>query len=441
MGILDLLPAEAHESALKGFQDVVENGHSMVELEFKHKTGLTGFWSVEAVRLSSNKYLGFASDISKRKQSDQENLRLQGHLHHSQKMESLGSLAGGVAHDMNNVLGAILGLASANIEAQPMGSPAQHAFKTIIKATERGGKMVKGLLSFARQSPAEEKDLDLNAILLEEVHLLERTTLSRVNLETDLASNLRCIRGDANALAHAFMNLCVNAKDAMHDGGTLTLRTRNLDSNWIQVEVEDTGSGMSNDVLARALDPFFTTKEVGKGTGLGLSMVYSTVKAHQGLIDIESELGRGTCVKMRFPISESMIQTADASATIPLKTPFRTLSVLVVDDDELIQSTLVAMLDILNHSISSAWSGEEALVRLESGLVPDAVILDMNMPGLGGDGTLPRLRALFPALPVFLATGRVDESALNLTRKYPHVTLLSKPFSMLELQQCLSTLG
>lgn len=385
--------------------------------------------------------LGVTRDITERKRTEDEKAKLQTQLQHAQKLESLGNLAGGVAHDMNNVLGAILGLASANIEALPVGSPAQSAFKTIIKAAERGGKMVKGLLSFARHSPAEEKEVDLNALLLEEVHLLERTTLSKVNLQTDLASNLRFIRGDSSALAHAFMNLCVNAKDAMPDGGTLTLRTRNLDSNWIQVEVADTGSGMSDDVLARALDPFFTTKEVGKGTGLGLSMVYSTVKAHHGLIDIESELGRGTCMKMRFPISESMIQTTDASATIPLTTPVRTLNVLVVDDDELIQSTLVAMLDVLNHSISTAWSGEEALVRLESGSVPDAVILDMNMPGLGGAGTLPRLRALLPTLPVFLATGRVDESALNLTRKYPHVTLLPKPFSMLELQQCLSALG
>ena len=451
--LAEALTPESARVAKEGLANSVESltsGQTFLpfrgELEQPCKDGSTVWTEVTTTGMRNQEgvfigILGVTRDITDRRRTEGEKVKLQTQLQHAQKLESLGSLAGGVAHDMNNVLGAILGLASANIQAQPVGSPAQHAFKTIIKAAERGGKMVKGLLSFARQSPAEDKELDLNAVLLEQVHLLEHTTLSRVSLKTDLVSNLRSIRGDASALSHAFMNLCINAKDAMHDGGTLTLRTRNLDSNWIQVEVEDTGSGMSNDVLARALDPFFTTKEVGKGTGLGLSMVYSTVKAHQGLIDIESELGRGTCVKMRFPISKSMIQTTDASATIPLTTPFRTLSVLVVDDDELIQSTMVAMLDILNHSVSKAWSGEEALVRLEGGLVPDAVILDMNMPGLGGAGTLPRLRALLPTLPVFLATGRVDESALQLTRKYPHVTLLSKPFSMMELQQHLAALG
>ena len=231
-------------------------------------------------------------------------------------MESLGTLAGGVAHDMNNVLGAILGLASAHIGTQPYGSPLHQALGTICKATERGGKTVKSLLSFARQSPVENGRLDMNAILKEEVALLERTTLAKVRLEIDLEANLRPILGDASALTHAFMNLCVNAVDAMPENGTLTLHTRNVDNDWIEVVVEDNGTGMSKEVLEKAMEPFYTTKETGQGTGLGLSMVFSTVKAHRGQMSIESELGKGTRVMMRFPACEHEAPVQDAALEV-----------------------------------------------------------------------------------------------------------------------------
>ena len=301
--------------------------------------------------------------------------------------------------------------------------------------------MVKSLLNYARQSPAEEREVDVNEVLREQVNLLERTTLSKVYLKLDLGSGLRPISGDASALTHAFMNLCVNAVDAMPENGTLTLRTRNVDSDWIEVLVEDTGTGMPREVLERAMDPFFTTKGIGKGTGLGLSMVYSTVKAHHGQIEILSEPGQGTRVRMRFPTCE--VATTPPASAVESRSASSpgALNVLVVDDDELIQSTMQAVLEVLGHNVTAALSGEEALAKLEAGVQPDAVILDMNMPGLGGTGTLPRLRALRPTVPVLLSTGRADEAALNLIKAHPHVTLLSKPFSMKELQQHLERLG
>jgi PAS domain S-box-containing protein len=383
----------------------------------------------------------FVRDISERKEMEAETLRLQTQLQQAQKMESLGSLAGGVAHDMNNVLGAILGMATAHIQTQPTDSPTYRAFETIIQAASRGGKLVKGLLSFARQSPAEEIEMNINRVLREEAQLLERTTLANVRLEMDLASDLRPIRGDASALTHAFMNLCVNAVDAMPDKGLLTLRTRNVDNDWIEVMVEDTGTGMSKEVMEKALDPFFTTKEVGKGTGLGLSLVYSTVQAHKGQLEIESQPGQGTRVRMRFPACGAMLRDAELAATANAPGPHGALRVLLVDDDELIQSSMQAILEMLGHQTTSAQSGEAALAHLEAGLRPDVVILDMNMPGLGGAGTLPRLRALQPTLPVLLATGRIDQFALNLAKAHPFVALLSKPFSMDELQQYFDTLS
>ncbi len=383
---------------------------------------------------------GVISDITERTLAEEERARLQNQLQQSQKMESLGSLAGGVAHDMNNVLGAILGMASANMEAQPKGSPAYRAFDTITQAATRGGKMVRSLLSFARQSPVEEHLLDMNAVLLDEVAMLERTALGKVRLELDLADNLRLVRGDAAALTHAFMNLCVNAVDAMPEGGTLTLRTGNAERGWIEVEVADTGVGMSREVLDKAMDPFFTTKGVGKGTGLGLSMVYKTVQSHHGQMELDSELGRGTSVRLRFPASEAPTQEAACEAAALTGPAQRALEVLVVDDDVLIQSALLTMLEVLGHRAVGTSNGEEALARLEGGHQPDLVILDMNMPGLGGAGTLPKLRALRPTTPVLLATGRVDQSATDLARTHPFVTLLSKPYGLEELRQRLEGL-
>lgn len=378
--------------------------------------------------------VGVITDITEQKRVEEERHVLLTKLHQAQKMDSLGSLAGGVAHDMNNVLGAILGLASIHLEIQPPDSPAYRAFDTIAKAATRGGQMVKSLLSFARQSPVEERELDLNAILLEEVHLLEHTTLSKVSLQLELAPGLRLMRGDASALTHALMNLCVNAVDAMPENGTLTFRTFNRKGGWIEVQVEDTGVGMPKEILDKALDPFFTTKEHGKGTGLGLSVVYSTVKAHQGQMEIESEPGKGTLVKIRFPACEVEAEASRSSAEHAPKGLQRPLTVLLVDDDELIQSAIQALLESLGHRAHVISSGEEALEKFEAGFQADLVILDMNMPGIGGGETLLRLRRLRPTIPVILATGRPDQTVLDLVNAHAFVTLLPKPFGMKELR-------
>ena len=393
-------------------------------------------WHFEARMVPSgpDEVMAIVRDTTDRVQAEETRQHLQAKLHQAQKMENLGNLAGGVAHDMNNVLGAILALASANVETQEQGSSSLHAFQTIIRAAERGGKMVKGLLTFSRQTPAEIKGVNVNTLLIEEAHLLERTTMSKIRIELDLTPEIRPISGDASALSHLIMNLCVNAVDAMREGGTLTLRTRVSDQTWIEVLVEDTGTGMPKAVLEKALDPFFTTKDVGKGTGLGLAIVYRTVMAHKGKIDIQSEPGIGTKVNIRFPCSEvgAKEETFDPE---PQFTPkVKALEVLLIDDDELIQSSMVEVLDMLGHHATTVSSGEDALAMLETGFRPEVVILDMNMPGLGGLGTLPRLRKLLPTVPVLLCTGRADDTALDLMIAHADVTLLPKPFTTKELQ-------
>ena len=379
--------------------------------------------------------IGLNRDVTDLQKAQEEKAKLQAQLNQAQKLEGLGSLAGGVAHDMNNVLAAILGMASAQIEREPPESSARKAFGVIIKAAERGGHMVKTLLNFARKSPVEVRELDMNELLREEISVLLQTTLSRVQLELELASDLRPIHGDANTLTHAVMNLCINSIDAMPDSGTLTLRTANVDNDWIEVRVEDTGSGMPREVLARALDPFFTTKGLGKGTGLGLSLVHSSVMAHRGQMEIESKPGQGTCVRMRFPACTSQSVAVELVPDWQPGTSRDELRVLVVDDDEMARLAILMILESLHHSATAATSGEEALAQLQAGLQPDVVLLDMNMPGLGGSGTLPRLRVLEPTVPVLLVTGRADQVALDLVAAHPGVKLLAKPFSCQDLEQ------
>ncbi len=380
--------------------------------------------------------LMLCEDITEQKTAEEDRRRLEEHLAKTQRLESLGSLAGGLAHDMNNVLAAILGMASVHQEREPEGSALRSDMDTIVKACERGGAMVRGLLGFARQDLTDIRDVDLNALVRDQVALLSRTTLQRVRLEMDLAEPLPMVRGEASALSHALMNLCVNAVDAMSGGGQLTLRTALAEGDFVSLTVTDTGCGMSREVLAKALDPFFTTKPQGKGTGLGLATVYGTVKAHRGRLDLSSSPGEGTCVSLFLPAA-----WPDVQPVVPLNPEVgqnSSLDVLVVDDDGLVSTAVSSLLTAMGHIATVVDSGEEALAQLEAGLRVDLIILDLNMPGMGGAAALPIIRRLRPEVPVLLATGRVDQDALDLVQTIPRVSLMPKPFAMAELKKRLA---
>lgn len=381
------------------------------------------------------------TDLTERKRFEQQQRQYEEQARRNDKMESLGALAGGVAHDMNNILGAVLGIASVHLREATAGSTLHEDMGTIITACQRGGAMVKGLLTFARDGLPVQLDLDLNAIVQETVALLERTTLQKVRMQVELAPSLAGLRGDPAALSHALMNLCVNAVDAMPLGGTLTLRTRNHDEATVILEVADTGGGMSQEVLARALEPFYTTKPMGKGTGLGLPIVFGTVKAHQGRMEIRSELGRGTQVTLLLPAHRDVPGTPSHETQQPSNPPVRMLNVLLVDDDELVQHAVHRILRSMGHAVTTVSGGRSALNAIEAGLRPDLVVLDMNMPELDGAATLPRLRELLPNVPVVLATGRADERAMDLVESYARVTLLPKPFNASELGSKFASVG
>jgi PAS domain S-box-containing protein len=375
-------------------------------------------------------------DISERKAVESLQRQLEAELQQSQKLESLGSLAGGIAHDMNNVLAAIQAVTQTLQMSYAADDRLVQSLATIEKASTRGRDLVKGLTNFARKDLREPEPLDLNALVRDEMDLLRRTTLQKVDLVLDLEDRLPWVVGERGILGSALMNLCVNALDAMPKGGSLTLRTRSL-GGQVELAVADSGAGMDPAVLARAMEPFFTTKPVGKGTGLGLAMVYATVKAHGGTVTLQSEPGKGTQVRLCLPAAAGAAKARPEAGTAA---PSGVKAVLVVDDDELIRASVPALVAGSGHRVTTAAGGREALDLLEAGLEVDLVILDLNMPGMSGAETFVQLRRLRPALPVLVATGHLDPEAAELLRRDKLALSIAKPFSLAELDRKMTSL-
>ena len=408
------------------------------EAPFRAKDGhrIIGRMSAALLEIGGERcLLTITRDITRVQEAEEERRQLETRLHQSQKLESLGSLAGGVAHDMNNVLGAILSLASARREGLDPSAPMAATLDTIATACLRGRGVVQSLLYFSRKDLQETKPLDLNELVRDVVQLLGYTTLKRIRLEMDLQESLPAIQGDGGALSHALVNLCVNALDAMPGRGDLRLATEALADGRVRLRVEDNGEGMTEAVLAKAVEPFYTTKPLGKGTGLGLAMVFGTMKAHGGDLDIKSRPGHGTQVILTFPALVAGPGSPETGPGPEWDAHGGSLRILVVDDDELIRESLIPMLEILGHTAQAAAGGLEAMAMFQDGLAVDLVILDMNMPGLNGAETLTRIKALRPGQVVLMSSGYNDSDVNELVSGHSGVHCIQKPFSMSELRR------
>jgi PAS domain S-box-containing protein len=372
-------------------------------------------------------------DLSERKRAEAEKADLQEQLQQTQKMESLGRLAGGIAHDMNNVLGSIFAVAQLLKPICSADPNDTECLAVLERAAQRGRDLVRGLVGFARKERTAKVPVDLNDLIRKEVALLEHTLFQKYQLVVDLEETLPAIHGETGSLGSALMNLCVNAVDAMPDGGSLGIRTLRLGQDLVQIVVEDTGQGMPPEVVTRAMEPFYTTKPVGKGTGLGLSMAFNTAQAHGGTLVIHSEVGKGTQILMTLPISgtEPGLETV-GDTPVPVRSA---LTILLVDDDELIRSTVPLMLRVLGHQVAAVDGGRAALDFLSRGTVPDLVVLDVNMPDMTGPETLKHIRSRFHDLPVLLATGYVDPGVVHLVEADPNALIIAKPFSFDEIQR------
>ena len=412
------------------------------EITFRRADGQTILTQVSSrlvVLAGEVTQLSVIRDITRQRREEVERRLLEAELEHMQRVESIGRLAGGVAHDMNNVLAAILSVTQALRSRPETSGDLDASLATVERAATRGRDLVRGLSDFSRKGIGMPVALNLNDLVRQEVALLDRTLMQKYRLEIDLEEPLPRVLGETALLGSALMNLCVNAVDAMPERGTLTLRTRQLPEGLVQLEVEDTGEGMSPEVLRKAMEPFFTTKPFGKGTGLGLASVSNTARAHGGTLTLRSEPGHGTQAILQLPIA-SRLPEAEA-APGPVDTCLGPRNILLVDDDELLRASVPILLRTLGHEVMAVDGGPAALAWLEAGGQPDLVVLDMNMPGMDGSETLLGIRCRRPDLPVLLASGVVDGEVERVVAGHPRLLAIAKPFTLEEIQQKLAELS
>ena len=363
-------------------------------------------------------------------------------LLHAQKMEAIGTLAGGVAHDMNNALSAIIGLAQVIVEEAPTGRLREDA-ENIVLAAERAAGLTRNLLGFGRRGQFHRTGVRPESVITEVVTLLARTLPKGIRVETRFGAALQPISADASLLGHALMNLCINAADAMAGDGTLTIEAKVellrseraaalgvARGTYVALVVRDTGPGMSDEVRARVFEPFFTTKGQGRGTGLGLAMVYSTVQRHDGAVEVASRPGHGATFTMWVPVAAAAAVTAPRSPTaqVPALRPGGRL--LVIDDDGLVRTAVVRTLERAGFQVVCEVDGQAGLARLEAergGF--DVVLLDMAMPVMAGPETFRRARALFPTLRVLLMSGYTSPESARALLDAGALGLLAKPFT------------
>jgi signal transduction histidine kinase len=342
-------------------------------------------------------------------------------LFEAQKMEAIGQLTGGVAHDFNNLLMAVLGSLSLLEKRLPEDPRSHRLLQNAVQGAQRGASLTQRLLAFSRRQELKPEAVDVPRLVAGMQELLERALGHGIELRTQLPSSLPPALVDANQLELALLNVALNARDAMPAGGQLTISavddmpTAEIQSaalvpgDYVRIRIADNGVGMDETTLAKATQPFFTTKGPGKGTGLGLSMVHGLAAQSGGLLRINSEPNRGTTIDLWLPVAQSAADPDDAESPQPTPaTVIRPCTVLVVDDDQLVLTGTSAMIEDLGHTAIEAHSGAEALARLESGIGIDVVVTDHAMPAMSGLQLARHIIEKYPGLPVILATGYAE---------------------------------
>jgi len=381
----------------------------------------------------------FASqmDITERRSHQESYLQ-------SQKMEAIGQLSAGMAHDFNNLLQVINGNLEVALLGAGPGSKALEPIRRAQRATMQAGKLTQQLLSFARKQRLEPRSLSLNSLVVEFSDMLVRTLGDKLELRLDLRPGLPSCTVDPTYLEMALLNVVINARDAMPNGGVVTVGTAVLtperrrilklqDGDYVCICVNDQGEGMTEDVRRRATEPFFTTK--GPGTGLGLAMVHGFVQQSRGKLDIESEPGKGTQVRMVFPVSAQVQAGAEEgeAAQSPVRPQGSDCHVLVVEDNDDVRELAESMLAMAGYRVLSAASGERALALLESGVHVDLLFTDVIMPGgMNGLQLVDKARQLRPGLAVLVTTGYMDELPGRGARG-EGLDVLAKPYHHQEL--------
>ena len=350
-------------------------------------------------------YSASVIDIHDRKQAEEQ-------LRQSAKMQAIGRLAGGVAHDFNNQLSAVSGFATFASRDPGLGARARHDLGEILKAVERMAGLTRQLLAFSRQQVLQPETLQLNAAVVDGSTLLQRLIGSHIEMGLELTAEPTWVRVDRAQLLQVLMNLAINARDAMPDGGRLRIRTGRRDEH-VLLSVSDTGTGISAEHLPHIFEPFFTTKEPGQGTGLGLATVHGIVTQSQGRIGVESRPGAGAEFTVLFPAVSGPAGVETMPASRSAGVPSRPAKILVVDDEEAVRAILSRILEAEGYEVSQARNGREALEALTRNGRVDVVLTDVVMPQLGGRELVDRLAAEYPGLPVIWMSGHPRDGAFT----------------------------
>jgi PAS domain S-box-containing protein len=406
------------------------------------------FWAhvvIDPITDPAGNLVGFAKitrDLTERREAQEKLEKAREALFHSQKMEAIGKFTGGVAHDFNNLLAVVLGgleLVQRRVEDDPQ---LRRLLDNIRQAAQRGANLTQRMLAFARRQELKPELVDLRASISGMIDLLDRSLGPDMTLATHFPGQPVTVLVDPTQLEMAVLNLVVNARDAMRAGGTVAIEiaVEALDDSngyglspgrYAALTVVDHGTGMDEETVRHAIEPFFSTKGVGKGTGLGLSMVHGLAEQSGGRLMLQSALAKGTRATLLLPLKSAVVaeqwkQDAETSSS-------PALNILVVDDDALVLMNTAAMLEEAGHAATASYSGQEALAVIGQSKPFDLLITDQGMPNMTGEQLIQRVQSQFPKMPVILATGYA-ETPSGLTA---HVIRLSKPFLQAQLLDAL----
>lgn len=448
--ILKLYPQGYHESAQKLLEESFQENREISGLEEQMRTSTGGFIDVSVntsiiydEKRSPILMRVVARDITEKK-------KLESKVIHAQRIDSIGNLAGGVAHDFNNILTSILGSTAIMKRKMRKANTWYHFVDIIETAAKRGAGLTRQLLTFARKSTVQFRPIIVNDIIEETLHLFERSVDKKIEVRKELSSETSIINGDDGQIQQALLNMLINARDALPDGGVITVRSERVQSDkqqrgafgevksgeFASIAIADTGVGMDRAVQQRIFEPFFTTKDQGKGTGLGLSVVYGVVNGHGGFITVQSEPGKGSQFTMFLPLltdTEKLRRVAKHA-----KVERGDERVLVVDDEEHVGEVIGGMLSDLGYRVTVARGGNVALALLKKKKKSfDVVVLDMNMPAMSGKEVFSKIKEIQPDICVVVSTGYSNTSLFASPVRDAVDGFLQKPYQLEELSKAM----
>ncbi|MCD4716631.1 MAG: PAS domain S-box protein [Desulfobacterales bacterium] len=434
--LIPFLPEAERREAMSINKDLIEDGTPCHGFETQRYTKAGSVLDVSISASRYNDHEGKPAGMLIVLRDITQTRKLQSQLQHAQKMESMGTIASGVAHNFRNVLAGI----SINSQLIQMKYPDNHHLKEIVErlnnSVKRGAGLVDGLMQFSRkQGFGSFKNLDLTVVIMEICDLIKKSFDKRIEIRVELPESIH-VMGNHAGLGQVIMNLCTNAKDAMPNGGKLHISARSK-GDQAEIIISDTGCGMDQETMEKCFDPFFTTKDVDKGTGLGLSTSYGTIMEHEGDIHVYSEIGKGTTFKIYFPIL--LEKDRDGHVAAPEVIRGKGQKILMVDDETQMLEAMKEMIEALGYQVATANNGEEA-IKKQAAFQPDVVLMDRNMAGMDGITCGKKIMENDPNAKILILSGydpgssqQVDRQAWKWIKDY-----LTKPVDMIKLSHVLA---